>query len=284
MSLTGQPFASDQGGVARILAVLNLTPDSFSDGGRWTGAPVSQIVDAAGQLLTEGADALDIGGESTRPGAATISPEAECERILPAIAALHAAFPQTPLSVDTRKAQVAAEAVKAGASVINDVSGLQFDPLMARTAATSGATLILMHSQGEPATMQQNPQYGDVVAEVGAFLAAQADAAIAAGVARERIWLDPGFGFGKTRAHNLALLRHLSDIVALGFPVLAGLSRKTFLSPLDDQGRAALAPGERDALSAAAAALALHAGARMIRLHNVKLHHPVVHWMGALLA
>lgn len=265
-----------------LMGILNLTPDSFSDGGRFSHLPLSAMVDAAAQLLADGADILDIGGESTRPGAQTVSESEEIDRILPAITAIHKAFPQARLSVDTRKAAVARAAVDAGATMINDISGLRYDPAMAPFAAATGVDLVIMHSRGEPRTMQDCPQYDNVLAEVSVLLTQQADVAMAAGVARERVWLDPGFGFGKTRAHNLALLDGLPSLVALGFPVLVGLSRKTFLSPIDTEGRPTLSPGERDGLSLAAGTLALHAGATMLRVHDVKLHHPVVLWLEAL--
>ena len=205
-----------------IMGIVNVTPDSFSDGGRFLN-PEAALAHAR-RLIAEGADILDIGGESTRPGAAPTTEADEIGRIVPLIEAIRRESAM-PVSVDTMKPAVARAAVAAGATMWNDVAALTA-PGALESAAKLGCEMVLMHMRGEPRTMQANPRYDDVVAEVTAFLAARADAAIAAGVARDKIWLDPGYGFGKTPAHNLALVRGLGQIAALGFPVLFGASRK----------------------------------------------------------
>ncbi len=210
-----------------IMGVVNVTPDSFSDGGLFLEPRAA--VEQGLKLLAEGADLLDIGGESTRPGSQPVPAEAELERVLPVIQGILDQAPSAVISIDTYKARVAEEALRAGAQVINDVTALRGDPDMARVAAASGAGLVLMHMQGEPRTMQDNPTYGDVLAEVGAFLAERAAAAEAAGVERARIVIDPGIGFGKTLEHNLALIRGLPQLRAQGYPVLLGASRKAML-------------------------------------------------------
>jgi len=248
--------------IPRLMGVLNLTPDSFSDGGRFLD-PAAALAQAR-RLIAQGADILDIGGESTRPGAERVPAEDEIDRVVPVIAAL-AAETSIPISVDTLKPQVARAAVAAGATIWNDVSALTA-PGAPELAAELGCGVVLMHMQGEPRTMQAAPRYGDVVAEVTAWLAARAETALAAGVRRERIWLDPGIGFGKTLAHNLALLAHLDPLVALGFPVLLGVSRKSFLKAIDPA--AALAQ-DRLAGSLAAALAGAQAGVGAIRVHDV---------------
>ena len=248
--------------VPRIMGVLNLTPDSFSDGGRFLD-PAAALVQAR-RLVAEGADILDIGGESTRPGAAPVPAAEEIARVVPVIAAL-AVETDLPLSIDTLKPEVARAAMVAGASIWNDVSALGA-PGAPDLAAELGCTVVLMHMQGEPRTMQAAPRYGDVTAEVQAHLAARAEAALAAGVARERIWLDPGVGFGKTLAHNLALLAHLDALVALGFPVLLGVSRKSFLKAIDP---AAATAQDRLPGSLAAALAGARAGVAALRVHDV---------------
>ena len=246
----------------QVMGVLNATPDSFSDGGRFEGLEAG--LRHARALAAAGADILDIGGESTRPGAAPVSAEAEIARVVPLVAAIRAES-AIPISVDTMKAEVACAAVAAGASIWNDVTALAA-PGAPELAAELGCDVVLMHMQGEPRTMQAEPRYDDVVAEVAAFLAGRAEAALAAGVAAERIWLDPGIGFGKTLAHNLALLAHLDRLVALGFPVLLGVSRKRFIAALDPAAQAADArlPG-----SLAAALAGARAGVAAVRVHDV---------------
>ncbi|HEY5635388.1 MAG TPA: dihydropteroate synthase [Burkholderiales bacterium] len=243
-----------------VMGVLNLTPDSFSDGGRFAGP--AQAIERARRMADEGAALLDIGGESTRPGAAPVSEDEELSRVLPVLGALHDL--RLPISVDTRRARVMREVLAAGASMINDVNALRA-PGALEAVAQSGCGLCLMHMQGEPGTMQDAPAYGEVVAEVRDFLAARIEAAQAAGIARERLVADPGFGFGKTAAHNLVLLRRLSELSVLGVPLAAGWSRKSTLGVLT--GREA---GDRLAASLAAALLAAQAGATILRVHDVK--------------
>ena len=245
-----------------VMGVVNVTPDSFSDGGRLQG--VEGAVSYALALDRAGADILDIGGESTRPGAAPVSAEAELGRVLPV---LHTLRPLTPrrISVDTCKPEVARAAVEAGADIWNDVTALGA-PGAADLAAELGCEVMLMHMQGEPRTMQAAPQYEDVLAEVCEFLEARAATALAAGVAREKIWLDPGIGFGKTVAHNLALLAGLERIVALGFPVLLGASRKRFISAV---GAGGMLASDRLGGSLAAALAGARAGVAAVRVHDV---------------
>jgi dihydropteroate synthase len=242
-----------------VMGIVNVTPDSFSDGGRHFDA--ARAIAHGRQLVEEGADMLDIGGESSRPGAQSVSAEEELRRVLPVIEAL--AGVGVPLSVDTVKPEVMRRAVAAGASVINDIAALQA-PGALEAAAASEAAVCLMHMQGEPRTMQADPSYGDVVAEVRDFLAARVAAAQAAGIDAGRIIVDPGFGFGKRLAHNLALLRHLDQFADLGACVLAGLSRKSMLGEIT--GRKV---SQRDTASVAAALLAVRNGARILRVHDV---------------
>ncbi|MDP1615892.1 dihydropteroate synthase [Phenylobacterium sp.] len=245
------------------MGILNLTPDSFSDGGRFADEPAALA--RAHRLIADGADILDIGGESTRPGATPVSADDEIGRILPLITALRSVS-DIPLSIDTMKPQVARAAVSAGAAIWNDVAALRYAPEACDVAAELGCQVVLMHMRGDPLTMQQAPTYDDVVAEVCEFLAGRAEAAMKAGVAREKIWLDPGIGFGKTLDHNLALLARLDAIVDLGFPVLLGASRKRFIAALDP---AAEAPDRRLAGSVAAALAGAQAGVAAVRVHDV---------------
>jgi dihydropteroate synthase len=249
------------------MGIVNVTPDSFSDGGRFLrpDAAVAHSLALAG----EGADILDVGGESTRPGAEPVSVEEELRRVLPVIEGIAeacASLPTRPqISIDTSKAAVAAAALAAGASLVNDVSAFRADPEMAAVVADAESDCALMHMLGEPRTMQDDPRYGDVVAEVREFLEERLAFALDAGVARERIMLDPGIGFGKTEQHNLELLRRLDELVALGPPVLIGTSRKSFL------GRIAGASQDPERLSGTIATnvLALERGARVFRVHDV---------------
>jgi dihydropteroate synthase len=245
------------------MGIVNLTPDSFSDGGA-SLAPGAALAHAR-RLIAEGADMLDLGAESTRPGAGPVAAAIELERLLPLIAAIRAES-AIPISVDTMKPQVARACMAAGASLWNDVTALRREPDSVATAAELGCGVVLMHMQGEPRTMQTEPRYDDVVGEVAAFLAARAAAAMAAGVAREKIWLDPGLGFGKHMIrHNLPLLAGLEHIVGLGFPVLLGASRKSFIGALDGK-----APAERRLGGSIAAALrGAEAGAAAVRVHDV---------------
>jgi dihydropteroate synthase len=245
-----------------VMGVVNVTPDSFSDGGRFLdpGAALSH----ARRLIAEGADILDIGGESTRPGAEPVSEADEIARVVPLVEAVRARS-AIRISIDTMKPAVASAAVAAGATMWNDVTALRWSDDSLPVAAELGCEVVLMHMLGEPRTMQDDPRYDDVVSEVRAFLAERADAAMAAGVAREKIWLDPGIGFGKTVEHNLALLANLGSLVELGFPVVLGASRKRFI--------AALEPGAGDDRlggSLAAALTGAAAGVAAVRVHDVR--------------
>jgi len=244
-----------------VMGVLNVTPDSFSDGGRFF-EPAAAL-ERAMQLAEDGAAIVDIGGESTRPGATPVEAAEELRRVIPVVERLAASLP-VPVSVDTRKPEVMRRALAAGASMVNDVSALAA-PGALEAVAASQAAVCLMHMQGEPGTMQAAPHYGDVVVEVRAFLRRRIDACVAAGIPRERLAIDPGFGFGKALEHNLALLAGLARIADEGLPVLAGLSRKRLIG--DITGRA---EGERLAGSLAAAVVAAINGARIIRAHDVR--------------
>jgi len=248
----------------RVMGIVNVTPDSFSDGGRL--GSVEAAVAHGLRLVGQGADLLDVGGESTRPGAEPVEAGEEMARVVPVIEALAARWPG-PISVDTMKPEVARAAVAAGASIWNDVSALTFAPDSAETAAALGCGVVLMHMKGEPRTMQGAPAYDDVVAEVVAHLATRAEAAMAAGVARDRIWLDPGIGFGKTPAHNLALTTGLPALAALGFPIVYGASRKRMIQSLV---RTAVDPADRIGGSLTLALEAARQGADIIRVHDVR--------------
>ena len=248
----------------RVMGIVNVTPDSFSDGGAHL-APEAALAQAR-RLLAEGAEILDVGGESTRPGAEPVDAATEIARVVPLIAALSAET-AIPISVDTMKPAVARAAIAAGARIWNDVTALGWAPDSLATAAALGCEVVLMHMQGEPRSMQHAPAYEDVVAEVCERLAARAAAAMAAGVARERIWLDPGIGFGKHRLnHNLPLLAGLDRVVGLGFPVLLGTSRKSFIGALDPGGAKA---ADRLGGSIAAALAGAAAGVAAVRVHDV---------------
>jgi dihydropteroate synthase len=242
-----------------IMGVLNVTPDSFSDGGHYLGT--ERAVEQGARLVRDGADILDIGGESTRPGAAALSLQEEADRVLPVVEALRGVG--VPLSVDTRKSALMHQALAAGADMINDIEALQSPGALACVAGSTCA-VCLMHMQGDPRTMQQAPVYADVVGEVEAFLVERLAACERAGVERSRIVIDPGFGFGKTLRHNLDLLRGLPRLAALGVPVVAGLSRKSMLGRIT--GREV---GDRLAGSVAAALLAVDRGAAIVRVHDV---------------
>ncbi len=246
-----------------VMGVLNVTPDSFSDGGRFVS--VEAALAHAKALRDAGADLIDIGGESTRPGAEPVSVEEELARVVPVVAAL-AACGHRGLSVDTTKAEVARQAIAAGASVVNDISGLGFEPELARAVAEGGAAIIVGHTRGRPKTMQSGPIFypEGVLEAVQSGLRRSIDAAVAAGVPRSRIWADPGFGFGKTTAHNIELLRRLSELLALSVPLVVGTSRKRFLGDLTGRG-----VGERDFATAASVAIAVLGGAAVVRVHHV---------------
>ena len=245
-----------------VMGIVNATPDSFSDGGRAFGLEAG--LRHARQLIAEGADLLDIGGESTRPGAAPVSADEESARVVPLIEALRRET-DLPLSIDTLKPDVARAAVAAGAAIWNDVSALGA-PGAIETAAELGCDVILMHMQGEPRTMQVDPRYDDVEAEVTGFLLDRSRAAEAGGVARERLWLDPGLGFGKTVQHNLVLIAGLRGLVAKGYPVLLAASRKRFIAALDPSQTE---PDQRLGGSIAAMLAGAQAGCAMVRVHDV---------------
>jgi dihydropteroate synthase len=243
-----------------VMGIVNVTPDSFSDGGRYVSTAAA--IDHAHKLMADGAGILDVGGESTRPGAQPVALQEELDRVLPVIEGLRGI--DIPVSIDTFKPAVMRAAIAAGASMVNDISALQ-DADALQAVAGSEAAVCLMHMQGAPQTMQQQPEYHDVVVEVAAFLRERIAAAEAAGIARDRIAIDPGFGFGKTLAHNLELLRRMDAMCALGVPVLAGLSRKSMLGAITGRD-----VGERQAASVAAAMIAVQRGAAIVRVHDVR--------------
>jgi dihydropteroate synthase len=247
----------------RIMGVVNVTPDSFSDGGRYFDAAAA--IEHGLELAAEGAAILDVGGESTRPGAAPVPEAEELRRVIPVIEGLIARGAGARISIDTSKAGVAARALAAGASLVNDVTALRSDPEMAGVVAGAGVDCCLMHMLGDPRTMQDDPRYDDVVNDIKAFLAERMRAAVAAGIAEERILLDPGIGFGKTIEHNLELLRRLGEFLDLGRPLVVGTSRKAFLGRLT--GREA--PEDRLAGTIATNVLAYERGARVFRVHDV---------------
>jgi dihydropteroate synthase len=243
----------------KLMGVVNVTPDSFSDGGLFLDA---QAAVAHGEkLVQDGAEILDVGGESTRPGAEEVSAEEEVDRVIPVIAELAGV---ATVSVDTSKVEVAEAALNAGATIVNDVTALRAAPEIGPLCAERGAGLVLMHMQGDPRTMQADPVYDDVVDEVKAFLAERLEAAVAAGVEEERVWLDPGIGFGKTLEHNLELLRRLGELSGLGRPLVVGTSRKSFIGKIDGS-----AVGDRLGGTVASSVLAMAEGADVLRVHDV---------------
>jgi dihydropteroate synthase len=250
-----------------IMGVVNITPDSFSDGGRFFGH--HDALAQAQQLINEGADVVDIGGESTRPGAHSVTLAEEIDRVVPLIATLSNQW-DGPISIDTLKPEVAEEAFKAGAEIWNDVSALSHSSESLEIAGRLGGEVVLTHMQGEPRTMQSNPYYEDVVAEVESYLLERAELAIRAGVRRDRIWIDPGIGFGKTLDHNLALIRAVGRLAGHGFPLLMAASRKRFIAALEERDGG---PGsDADHRLGASLAVHLHAlsqGAKMVRVHDV---------------
>jgi len=243
-----------------VMGIVNITPDSFSDGGMHWRRDAAMA--HARQLIEDGADIIDIGGESTRPGAQPVSLQEELDRVLPVIEGLRGA--SVPISIDTFKPEVMKQAIAAGAHMVNDINALQDEAALSIIAAGKVA-VCLMHKQGNPQNMQSQPYYHDVVGEVGDFLRARILAAEAAGIARQRIVIDPGFGFGKTLRHNLVLLRELKQLAALGVPLLAGLSRKSMLGALTGQEA-----GQRMPASVAAALIAVQRGANIVRVHDVR--------------
>ncbi|MCB5247819.1 MAG: dihydropteroate synthase [Candidatus Cloacimonetes bacterium] len=250
----------------RIMGILNVTDDSFSDGGRF--ADPDKALAQAARLVEEGADILDIGGESTRPGAKPIPADAELRRVIPVLARIRENWPELAVSVDTRKSEVAAAAIELGAGIINDISALRHDPRMAEVlAAHPRVRLILMHMLGQPETMQENPVYGDVLAEVNAFFTARIDHAVTHGIARENILLDPGIGFGKTAEHNFRLLAGLEAFRKHGLGLVLGASRKRFIAAVDPSDAQ-----QRIGGTLAAAAAAAWQGVEIVRVHDVKAH------------
>ena len=248
-----------------IMGILNVTPDSFSDGGRFLGADAA--FRQARRMIEEGADLIDVGGESTRPGSERVPAAEQLRRVLPVVEAIREAFPAgTGISIDTTSAEVAARALDAGASIINDVSAGQEDPQMFALACERRVPIVLMHMQGQPATMQNDPRYADVVAEVRDFLLDRAGAAVAAGIRREDIVIDPGIGFGKGREHNLQLLAGLDSLVETGFAVLLGTSRKRFMGSICKVDRYA----DLEGATCATTALGVLAGVKIFRVHDVR--------------
>ncbi|MGD2136766.1 MAG: dihydropteroate synthase [Gammaproteobacteria bacterium] len=257
----------------RVMGVLNVTPDSFSDGGDFFTP--GKALEHARRMVGEGAAIIDVGGESTRPGAQAVPLQEELRRVIPVIEALSRQLP-VPVSIDTRKPAVMQAAVAAGAGMINDINALQADGAL-ETAAGLGVPVCVMHMQGTPASMQDNPDYGDVVREVADFLADRAAACIAAGIPRAHVLLDPGFGFGKTVEHNLRLLRHLDRLAAAGFPLLVGLSRKSMIGKLLD-----LPVDERLFPGVALAVLAVWQGAAIVRSHDVRATREAIEMCAAV--
>ncbi len=258
----------------RIMGVVNVTPDSFSDGGLYETA--QPAIAHACALIAQGADMLDVGGESTRPGAEAVSAEVECDRVLPVIRGIRDVNPLIPISIDTMKSEVADAAVRAGATIINDVSGGVADEAMFDVVARHDVPYILMHMQGTPRTMQESPAYDDVVADVAQFLRQRVEAARSKGI--RRIIIDPGIGFGKTGDHNIALLQHLNQFVGIAEEMLLGISRKRFLGAITGITDAA----DRDVVTALAHALLINAPVDIIRVHNVALHAQLRSLTGAL--
>lgn len=245
----------------KLMGVVNVTPDSFSDGGLFL-EPEAAIAHGE-QLVRDGAEMLDVGGESTRPGAEPVSPEEELARTQPVVADLEGLG--CVVSIDTSKLAVAEAALAAGAEIVNDVTALRGDPEMAALCAERGATVVLMHMPGSPRTMQDDPRYDDVVDAVKGFLAERIEAAVAAGIEEERIWLDPGIGFGKTLEHNLELLRRLGELRELGRPLVVGTSRKSFIGRIDGSG-----VDDRLGGTIASSVLAVAEGAEVLRVHDVR--------------
>lgn len=252
----------DLGRRTHVMGVLNVTPDSFSDGGQYADA--NKALDHGREMAAQGADIIDIGGESTRPGAEQVSEEVELRRIIPVVERLSAELP-VPLSVDTYKSSVARKALEAGASIVNDISGLRFSPDMAKVAADYGAAVVIMHIKGTPRDMQKNPVYTDVVAEVMEYLDEGIGIALKAGVDREKILIDPGIGFGKTVEHNLALINRLGELRVLGRPMVLGTSRKKFIGTILDIPVAE----QRVEGTAATVAIGIERGAQVMRVHDV---------------
>jgi dihydropteroate synthase len=245
-----------------IMAILNVTPDSFSDGGHYFN--IDRAVKHAKMMAAEGADIIDIGGESSRPGSEPVLLEKELERVIPVIKALSKEI-DIPISIDTYKAEVAKEALNAGASIINDISGLRFDPLMAKVAAEAGCPVIIMHMKGTPRDMQKRPVYKDVVKEITAFFKERISFAVKNGIKKNKIIIDPGIGFGKTVVHNLEIIKRLKEFRKLGVPILIGPSRKSFIGRILNADVDKRLEG-----TAAAVAIGIANGANIVRVHDVK--------------
>ena len=258
------------------MGILNLTPDSFSDGGLYED--VAKALPRATEMIEQGAEIIDVGGESTRPGAARVGAAEQKSRVLDTVAALAKSHPRCLISIDTTLAEVAAAALDAGAGMINDVSAGREDRRMIELAAARRVPICLMHMQNDPATMQDEPRYDDVVAEVRAFLAERAAHAVARGVARHNVVLDPGIGFGKTTAHNLALINRLAEFAALGYPLLLGASRKRFIG----ETCGVATPASRVGAGVATTVLGVQAGVSIFRVHDVRQHRQALDLMGAL--
>ncbi|HOW51097.1 MAG TPA: dihydropteroate synthase [bacterium] len=252
-----------------VMAILNVTPDSFSDGGRW--ATPDAAVARADELIAAGSDILDIGGESTRPGAAPVDADEETRRVVPVIARVRKAHPAAVISIDTAKAAVAAAALEAGADIVNDITA-GADPAMLGLVARAAVPYVMMHIQGTPRTMQQDPRYDDILADINAYFDAAIVRALDAGVKRERLILDPGFGFGKSAAHNLTLLKHLEAFTIHCLPLLAGLSRKSFIGAVTGRKDA----GDRLAGTLVAQTIALSKGAAILRVHDVAAARDII--------
>lgn len=259
----GPGFSFDLNESTLIMGIINATPDSFSGDG--LGNSLDAAIRQAERMIAEGADIIDIGGESTRPGSRTVSEDEELARVLPVIKALRERS-DTPISIDTYKSGVAREAIEAGAAIINDISGFRFDPRMAELCARTESACVLMHILGQPKTMQDNPVYRDLIGEILQYLAVSADLAQQAGVKRERIAIDPGIGFGKTLDDNLEILARLREFCALGYPVLAGVSRKAFIGHL----LGGAPPDKRLEGTLGAVSAAVLNGAGLVRVHDVK--------------
>ena len=260
----------------QLMAILNLTPDSFSDGGKWNRP--EQVIEGVGAMIEQGADIIDVGGESTRPGSQRVNAEEQKARVIDAVAAISERYPDTVISIDTTLSEVAEAALDNGASMLNDISAGRDDPALLELAAARRVPICLMHMQGEPSTMNEHPYYDDVVAEVCDFLVSQAEAAKGCGVNDSDIILDPGIGFGKNTDHNLDLLKHLNKITTLGYAVLLGTSRKRFMG----QVCRADEPQQRVPASCATTILGLQAGAKIFRVHDVWQHKQVMDLMAAL--
>lgn len=261
-----------------IMGILNVTPDSFSDGGEFLEAGVAAA--RAAEMLDQGAGIIDVGGESTRPGSDPVNGDEEVRRVVPVVREILAARPEAVISIDTRRAATAEAALEAGASLVNDVTALDGDPRMAGVVAEAGCPVVLMHMLGEPKTMQDAPHYDDVVAEVRESLARRAEAAISAGISAGDVILDPGIGFGKTLEHNLALIENLDAIADLGYPILFGASRKSFIGKLS--GDTVSEAGDRVFGTVAVNVLAYERGATIFRVHDVRANREALQVAAAI--